>query len=60
MSGGGVLKAAIAPVLASVKKKKKHRKLNYTSRVLEEHRSIGFTGKASKGFDHTPPPKISG
>lgn len=57
MSGGGVLKyvlkAAIAPVLASIKKKK-HAKLNYASRILEEHRSVGFTGRASKGFGHPP------
>lgn len=48
------MKAAIAPVLASVGKKKEHTKLNYTSPVLEEHRSVGSVGTASKGFGHFP------
>lgn len=35
-------------------KKKKHTKLNYGSRILEEHRSVGLMGRASKGFGRLP------
>lgn len=49
-----MLEAAVAPVVASVKKKEKDAKLGYAFCILEECRSVGFMGRASKGFGCSP------